>query len=184
MTKSNEVRKAEEHVGIVSIIEAVCKVFEITEDELMSRCRSMRLTVPRQTVYYLSWLYTKRSFPSIGAFMDKDHTTVLYGRDKILEKKAKDKDLAQKIEEAKELAFEIELKKELAARQELSMIQRALEREKEIETETQRRLEKARKALSKKGFVSGDKIIFPRLNTDGQWGMVEIPKDGSEESAA
>ena len=167
MTDEEELRDATSHIGIVSIIDAVCEVWGVTRDEIMCSNRSMRLSRPRFAVYYLSWLYTKRSLANIGRFMGRDHTTIMYGRDKCITLRRENPTYSEHVEEAKERAFEIELRKELAAQKELALVQRALEREKEIETRTQRKLEEARKALSKKGVIRGDQIIFPRIDSHG-----------------
>lgn len=163
-------------IGFISIIEAVSKVYDVSRDELMCKSRLRRLAYPRFALYYLGWLHTKRSVANIGRFMGRDHTTIMYGRDKCIELKNSDPEFAAKLEEAKELAFEIEHRKEMAAQKELAEVHHALKMEKERERETQRKLEEARQALSRKGQIRGDKIIFPRLNTNGQWGMATIPK--------
>lgn len=173
-----------DHIGLVSIIDAVCEVFEVTRDELMCASRLRRLAYPRFATYYLGWLHTKRSIANIGRFMGRDHTTILYGRDKCIALRASDDSFAEKLAAAKELAFELEHRKELAAQRELAEVQKALRLEEERERETQRKLEAARQALSKKGVIRGDKIIFPRIDTDGQWGMAALPKGRGKESAA
>jgi hypothetical protein len=156
-----------DYIGFVSIIDAVCEVFEVTEDELMCHNRARRLTYPRFAAYYLAWLYTKRSLTSVGMAMGRDHTTILYGRDKGMELKRSDPEFAKMLDDARERAFEIELRKELAAQEELEKVKAELRREIEIESEAQRKLEETRKALSKKGVIRGDKIIFPRLDAVG-----------------
>lgn len=50
---------------------------------LLSQQRFQRLALARNIIYYLCAVYTCRSLPQIGHFMRRDHTTVLYGRDKI-----------------------------------------------------------------------------------------------------
>ena len=155
------------YIGFSSIIDAVCEVFDVTEDELMCHNRARRLTHPRFAAYYLAWLYTKRSLTSVGIAMGRDHTTILYGRDKGMQLRRTDPKFAEMLDEAKELSFEIELKKELAAQEELAIVQAELRREIEIASEAQRKLEEARQALSKKGVLSGDKVVFPRLDAVG-----------------
>lgn len=154
-------------IGLISIMEAVIQVYGVSRDEIMCRSRLRRLVYPRFAMYYLGWLHTKRSIAGIGRFMGRDHTTVMYGRDKCIELKKTDPDFAEKLEDARELAFEIEHRKEMAAQKELAQVQRALEEEMKRESETQRKLEAARKELSKKGIIRGDQIIFPRLDAVG-----------------
>lgn len=154
-------------IGLVSVMEAVGQVYGVTRDEIMCKSRLRRLAYPRFAMYYLGWLHTKRSIANIGRFMGRDHTTIMYGRDKCIELKNTDPEFAEKLGAARELAFEIEHRKEMAAQKELALVQRALEEEMKRESETQRKLEAARKELSKKGIIRGDKIIFPRLDAVG-----------------
>lgn len=156
-----------DYIGFMSIVDAVCEVFEVTEDELMCHNRARRLTYPRFAAYYLAWLYTKRSLTSVGMAMGRDHTTILYGRDKAMTLKRSDPEFAKTLDDARERSFEIELRKELAAQRDLDKVKAQLRREIEIESETQRKLEEARKTLSRKGVIRGDKIIFPRLDAFG-----------------
>lgn len=156
-----------DYIGFMSIVDAVCEVFEVTEDELMCHNRARRLTYPRFATYYLAWLYTKRSLTSVGMAMGRDHTTILYGRDKAMTLKRSDPEFAKMLDDARERSFEIELRKELAAQRDLDKVKAQLRREIEIESETQRKLEEARKTLSRKGVIRGDKIIFPRLDAFG-----------------
>lgn len=156
-----------DYIGFMSIVDAVCEVFEVTEDELMCHNRARRLTYPRFATYYLAWLYTKRSLTSVGMAMGRDHTTILYGRDKAMTLKRSDPEFAKTLDDARERSFEIELRKELAAQRDLDKVKAQLRREIEIESETQRKLEEARKTLSRKGVIRGDKIIFPRLDAFG-----------------
>lgn len=155
------------YISLVSVIEAVCEVFGVTREELFCHARPPRLAHPRFAMYYLGWLNTKRSLSSIGRFMERDHTTILYGRDKCIELKRSNEEYADKLEAAKELAFEIELRKELAAKQELSEIQKKVEEQEKRENEARRKLEKTRQSLSKKGVLCGDKVIFARVNSYG-----------------
>lgn len=156
-----------DYIGFMSIVDAVCEVFEVTEDELMCHNRARRLTYPRFATYYLAWLYTKRSLTSVGMAMGRDHTTILYGRDKAMTLKRSDPEFTKTLDDARERSFEIELRKELAAQRDLDKVKAQLRREIEIESETQRKLEEARKTLSRKGVIRGDKIIFPRLDAFG-----------------
>lgn len=154
-------------VSMVSIIEAAAKVFGVERDEIMCKSRLRRLAYPRFAIYYLGWLHTRRSIANIGRFMGRDHTTIMYGRDKCIELKYNDPEFAEKLEATKVLAFEIEHRKEMAAQRELAQVQRFLEKERALESETQRKLEEARKTLSTKGIIRGDKVIFPRLDAVG-----------------
>lgn len=62
----------------------VCVYFELTPDELYERTRRRGRSRPRQVLMYLAATHGKQSLPDIGKRMgDLDHTTVMYGRDRI-----------------------------------------------------------------------------------------------------
>lgn len=166
MTTQNE-ETGVSYIALMSIIEAVCEVFDVSKEELFCKSRPLRLSYPRFATYYLGWLHTKRSIANIGRFMDRDHTTILYGRDKAIRLRKENAEFAEKLEAAKELAFEIELRKEMAAKQEMAEIQRKLKEEQEREEQARRKLEEARLSLPKKGVLRGDKVVFSRINSYG-----------------
>jgi chromosomal replication initiator protein len=66
------------------IIAVVAKQFGIEVDRLLSRERSRKVVLPRQVAMYLIREETSASLPQIGeALGGRDHTTVMYGYDKI-----------------------------------------------------------------------------------------------------
>jgi chromosomal replication initiator protein len=66
------------------IIAVVAKQFGVEVDRLLSRERSREVALPRQVVMYLMREETSASLPQIGeALGGRDHTTVMYGCDKI-----------------------------------------------------------------------------------------------------
>ncbi len=66
------------------IIAVVAKQFGIEIDRLLSRERSREVALPRQVAMYLMREETSASLPQIGeALGGRDHTTVMYGCDKI-----------------------------------------------------------------------------------------------------
>lgn len=105
------VEKEIENVALTAIIESVSEVFLVPKRELLNHQRPAYLTQARFAVYYLGWLITKRSLPSIGRFMDRDHTTILHGRNRAIEIMRNNKQYKQKIELARDIAFEIQRKK-------------------------------------------------------------------------
>ena len=100
-----------ENVALTSIIDAVSEVFLVPKRELLNHQRPAYLTQARFAVYYLGWLVTKRSLPSIGRFMDRDHTTIMHGRNRAIEIMRNNKQYKEKVELAREIAFEIQRKK-------------------------------------------------------------------------
>ena len=66
------------------IIAAVADQFQVDEDELVGPRRSRQVALPRQVAMYLLGEETNASLPAIGdALGGRDHTTVLYGYEKI-----------------------------------------------------------------------------------------------------
>lgn len=66
----------------------VCFVFGISKAELHSERRHRRTVLARQAVYYWASALTELSTPAIGRLMgNRDHTTVLYGRNAYIEKR-------------------------------------------------------------------------------------------------
>jgi chromosomal replication initiation ATPase DnaA len=58
---------------------AVARFFDVTDEELDRRTRSVRMARIRQIAFYLCRTHTMRSLPAIGRAFDRDHTTVLHG---------------------------------------------------------------------------------------------------------
>jgi chromosomal replication initiator protein len=66
------------------IIASVANQFGIDEDRLLSRERSREVALPRQVAMYLIREETSASLPQIGEVLGgRDHTTIMYGVDKI-----------------------------------------------------------------------------------------------------
>ena len=69
-----------------SIMAEVCRYFNVSEDDIRSTKRSSKIAFPRQIVMYLIKEMTDSTLQQIGEIVGgKDHTTVLYGINKIEE---------------------------------------------------------------------------------------------------
>ncbi|MEW6567518.1 MAG: chromosomal replication initiator protein DnaA [Chloroflexota bacterium] len=80
------------------IISAVAEHFGVDEDRLLSRDRSQEVALPRQVAMYLIREETHASLPQIGDVLGgRDHTTVLYGCDKIAERLETDDSLRRQV---------------------------------------------------------------------------------------
>jgi len=67
-----------------TILAAVAGHFNLSREQLSSRDRSRHVALPRQVAMYLIRRETRASLPQIGmALGGRDHTTVMYGCDKI-----------------------------------------------------------------------------------------------------
>jgi chromosomal replication initiator protein len=66
------------------VIQAVAEFYQVSVDDLTGRKRSHDIARPRQIAMYLAREETQASFPEIGqALGGRDHTTVIYGVEKI-----------------------------------------------------------------------------------------------------
>jgi len=71
-------------ITIASIKERVAKAHGLTVKEMDHQRRDQRLAAPRQIAMYLATELTDNSLPQIAReFMKKDHTTIMYARDKV-----------------------------------------------------------------------------------------------------
>ena len=65
------------------IVDEVASYYNISLKELKGTGRSAKIAEARQVAIYLCRDLTKQSFPDIGKFFDKKHTTIMYSYDKI-----------------------------------------------------------------------------------------------------
>jgi chromosomal replication initiator protein len=85
-------------VTIALIKEKVARFHGITLKELEGQRRDHRLTVPRQIAMYLACDLTNASLPQIAReFGKKDHTTVMYARNKVKEQMERDPEFRSKL---------------------------------------------------------------------------------------
>src|SRR6202011_1356141 len=85
-------------VTISLIKEKVARFHGITQKELEGQRRDQRLTVPRQIAMYLACDLTNASLPQIAReFGKKDHTTVMYARDKVKQQQDHDPEFRSKV---------------------------------------------------------------------------------------
>jgi len=83
MALADLVRKPDK-LTVDQIFEAVCRYYNVSMDDLAGSSRKKTVTFPRQIAMYLARTETDASFPLIGEKLgNRDHTTILYGYDKI-----------------------------------------------------------------------------------------------------
>ena len=88
------------------IIAAVAEQFGVDEDRLLSRERSQQVALPRQVAMYLIREETSASLPQIGDVLGgRDHTTVMYGHDKIADLLETDESLRRKVLSVREALY-------------------------------------------------------------------------------
>ncbi|TAM75296.1 chromosomal replication initiator protein DnaA [bacterium] len=85
-------------VTIASIKERVAKAHGLTVKELENQRRDQRLAFPRQLAMFIACELTDASLPQIAReFGKKDHTTVMYARDKIKDMMERDEAYRSKV---------------------------------------------------------------------------------------
>ena len=88
------------------IIKAVAKYFGVTEERLLGKQRSRDIALPRQIAMYLIREETSASLPQIGEVLGgRDHTTILYGYDKISDQLETDDALRRQVFSIKETLY-------------------------------------------------------------------------------
>jgi chromosomal replication initiator protein len=85
-------------VTIASIKEKIAKAHGLTVKEMDNHRRDQRVAAPRQIAMYVCTKLTDCSLPHIAReFNKKDHTTVMYARDKVAEQMERDEAYRNKI---------------------------------------------------------------------------------------
>ena len=88
------------------IVRKVAETFGVTIDELLGRDRSRQVALPRQIAMYLMREEANISLPQIGdALGGRDHTTVMYGCDKVADMLERDDRLRRQVIEIKEKLY-------------------------------------------------------------------------------
>ena len=97
------------HNGVLTvehIIAVVAAQFGVEEDRMLSRERSREVVLPRQVAMYLIREETSESLPRIGqALGGRDHTTVMYGYEKIADRLETDDALRRQVLLVREKLF-------------------------------------------------------------------------------
>lgn len=81
-------------VTVSAIQDAVCDHYGVTRDELLGASRDRRTATPRQMAMYLCCVLTGDTLPSIAGAFRRDHSTVVYARDKLTRGLEQDCELA------------------------------------------------------------------------------------------
>ena len=85
------------------VIQSVADAFGIQMDRMLSRDRSREVALPRQIAMYLLREESNISLPSIGETLGgRDHTTIMYGCDKIADLLERDDRLRRQVIEIRE----------------------------------------------------------------------------------
>ncbi|ERJ85090.1 replication initiator protein DnaA [Peptostreptococcaceae bacterium oral taxon 113 str. W5053] len=95
---SQLLQKEEKKITPLLIKEQICKTYNISMEELLSKTRSKNIAFPRQICMYLFRELTDLSLVNIANEFGRDHTTVIHGIEKIKSMIIKDVDFKETVE--------------------------------------------------------------------------------------
>ena len=88
------------------ILSAVARQYEVDEERLIARDRTREIALPRQVAMYLIREETDASLPKIGDVLGgRDHTTILYGCEKIADQLDTDDQLRRQVMSIRETLY-------------------------------------------------------------------------------
>lgn len=89
------------------VVRTVADIFGVTMDRMLGRDRSREVALPRQIAMYLLREESNISLPQIGeALGGRDHTTIMYGCDKIADLLERDDRLRRRVIEIRDRLYE------------------------------------------------------------------------------
>ncbi|MGN0818165.1 MAG: chromosomal replication initiator protein DnaA [Candidatus Coproplasma sp.] len=95
-----------EEITSDSIISAVCGFYQVTKDDLIGKCKKKELVMPRQICCYLMCELLSLPLMSIGkALGNRNHTTILYSRNKVEEMCSVNDRIAKDIDDIKNIVL-------------------------------------------------------------------------------
>ena len=79
------------------IVDAVCAEYRVAKIDVLSDRRAAKLARPRHVAMYLCSQKTKRSFPIIGKYFRRDHSTIMQNCRRLAAKMENDATLAARV---------------------------------------------------------------------------------------
>ena len=99
-----------EKLSLDEVIQATCEYYNVSIEDILSASRKRTIAVPRQVVMYLARTETDESLPRIGARLgNRDHTTILYGYEKVASLAEVDTEMRRAIMDIKSSLYETRL---------------------------------------------------------------------------
>ncbi len=94
-------------VTVEQVLQTVCEYYQVPMEELVGNSRKRTVAFPRQVAMYLTRTETAASLPLIGTHLgDRDHSTVLYGYEKVASALETDPNIRRSIMEIKALMYD------------------------------------------------------------------------------
>lgn len=98
--------KDEEEATANSIVEAVCNYYHIQKSDLTGKSKKKDVVVPRQICCYLMYDLLSLPLTAIGKELGgRDHTTILYSRDKIVSMMQVSDKIAKEVDDIKNIVL-------------------------------------------------------------------------------
>lgn len=98
--------KPTKNININEILKAVCAYYSVKIQDIKGKRRNRELVIPRQVAMYLMKEITDMPLMTIGDFLGgRDHTTIMYGVDKIQSEIAETGKMTQDIVNVKQIIF-------------------------------------------------------------------------------
>lgn len=96
--KDSIINSNENLINPNSILNIVSEHFSISNAEILGKKRSKEIVEPRQIVMYLCRTLTDYSYPELGKFFNRDHSTIISGYEKIREEVKNNKNMQKNID--------------------------------------------------------------------------------------
>lgn len=98
--------KPSKNININEILKAVCTYYSVKIQDIKGKRRNKEIVIPRQVAMYLMKEITDMPLMTIGDFLGgRDHTTIMYGVDKIQSEIAETGKVTQDIINVKQIIF-------------------------------------------------------------------------------
>ena len=88
------------------VLRVAADFFEVTLAELIGRNRSAKIVLPRQVIMYVIREEVGASLQQIGRALERDHTTVMHGIERVASEMDKDPHLAQSVSSLRNRLYE------------------------------------------------------------------------------
>lgn len=96
-------REDEETIDATKIIDIVCKFYNVKKEDLLARKRTKQIAEARQIAMYLITEFINIPLEAVGNIFGKDHSTVLYAKNKVQDDIKKSKKLDVEINDLKKM---------------------------------------------------------------------------------
>ena len=97
------VDESQDAIDGTKVIETVCKFYKIKKEELLGKKRTKTIAEARQIAMYLCTEYLSIPLQSIGAMFGKNHGTVIYAKNKVVDDMKKSKKMEIEVNDLKQM---------------------------------------------------------------------------------